>query len=164
MSPQNWLCRSERNPALDTLASISPLGHLNGDNAYSPQIPDTKLMVTSKIQFLQLQHLSSKIQLILSLTRPTTHAAFSTFLTFSLLTIYSTRVLQHQKQTKYSMLQIKNFLCCVVKKKCRYSFVLPKKYSVREINNFPKHYMGISHCNFCTGFAGGICMAIVVHV
>ena len=28
--------------ALDTLALNSPLGHLNGDNAYSPQIPDTK--------------------------------------------------------------------------------------------------------------------------
>ena len=44
--PQNWLCRYERNPALDT----------HGDNAYSPQIPDTKLTVTSKVQFLQLQH------------------------------------------------------------------------------------------------------------
>ena len=56
MSPQNWLCRSERNPALDTLALNSALVHLNGDNAYSPQIPDTKLTVTSKVQFLQLQH------------------------------------------------------------------------------------------------------------
>ena len=56
MSPQNWLCRSERNPALDTLALNSPLVHFNGDNAYSPQIPDTKLTVTSKVQFLQLQH------------------------------------------------------------------------------------------------------------
>ena len=45
-----------RNPALDMLALNSPLGHLNGDNAYSPQIPDTKLTVTSKVQFLQLQH------------------------------------------------------------------------------------------------------------
>ena len=44
------------NPALDTLALNSPLGHLNGDNAYSPQIPDTKLTVTSKVQFIQLQH------------------------------------------------------------------------------------------------------------
>ena len=56
MSPQNWLCRSERNPALDTLVPISPLVHINGYNAYSPQIPDTKLTVTSKVQFLQLQH------------------------------------------------------------------------------------------------------------
>ena len=47
-----------RNPALDTLALNSPLGHLNGDNAYSPQIPDTKLKVISKVQFLQLQHAS----------------------------------------------------------------------------------------------------------
>ena len=42
MSPQNWLCRSERNPALDTLTLNSPLVHLNGDKAYSPQIPDTQ--------------------------------------------------------------------------------------------------------------------------
>ncbi len=56
LSPQNWLCRSERNPALNTLALNSPLGHLNGDNAYSPQIPDMKLTVTSKVEFLQLQH------------------------------------------------------------------------------------------------------------
>ena len=45
-----------RNPALDTLALNSPLGHLNGDNAYSPQIPEMKPTVTSKVQFLQLQH------------------------------------------------------------------------------------------------------------
>ena len=45
-----------RNPAFDTLALNSPLGHLNGDNAYSPQIPDTKLTVTSRVPFLQLQH------------------------------------------------------------------------------------------------------------
>ena len=43
-------------PALDTLAINSPLGHFNGDNAYSPQITETKLTVTSKVQFLQLQH------------------------------------------------------------------------------------------------------------
>ena len=44
------------------------------------------------------------------------------------------------KSKPYSMQQIKNFLCCVVKEKFRNSFVLPKKYSVREINNFPKRY------------------------
>ena len=62
MSPKNWLCRAERNPALDTLALNSPLVHLNGDNAYSPQIPDTQnYTVTSKVQFQQLQQcLSSK--------------------------------------------------------------------------------------------------------
>ena len=41
-----------RNPALDTLALNSPLGHVNGDNTHSPQIPDMKPMVTSKVQFL----------------------------------------------------------------------------------------------------------------
>ena len=45
-----------RKPALDTLALNSPLGHLNEDKAYSPQIPDMKLTVTSKVQFIQLQH------------------------------------------------------------------------------------------------------------
>ena len=56
-----------RNPALDTLVLNSPLGHLNGDSANSPhQIPDTKLHGDSKAQ---------------SLTRPTTHAAISTFST-----------------------------------------------------------------------------------
>ena len=81
--PKNWLCRSERNPALDTLALNSSLVHLNGDNAYSPQIPDTQnYTVTSKVQFLQLQQcLSSKMQRTQSLTRPTTHAAISTFST-----------------------------------------------------------------------------------
>ena len=61
MSPQNRLCRSERNPAPDTLALNSLLSHFNGDNAYSPQIPDTKLTVTSKVQFLQLQHVFRQI-------------------------------------------------------------------------------------------------------
>ena len=42
--PKNWLCRSERNPALDTLAIISPLAHINGDNAYSP--PNTRYKTT----------------------------------------------------------------------------------------------------------------------
>ena len=97
MSPQNWLCRSEHNPALDTLAS--PLGHFNGDQ-------HMLLHQTDK------NHGDSKTQ---SLTRPMTHAAFSTFSTFSLLPIYSTRVLQHQKQTQYSMLQIKNFFVVLLK-------------------------------------------------
>ncbi len=44
-----------RNPALDTLALNSPLGHFNGDNARL-STRRTKTMVTSKVQFLQLQH------------------------------------------------------------------------------------------------------------
>ena len=65
MSPQNWLCRSERNPALDTLTLNSPLGHFNGDQR-------TPLHQTDK------NYVDSKTQ---SLTRPTTHAAISTFST-----------------------------------------------------------------------------------
>ena len=73
MSPQNWLCRSERNLALDTLALNTPLVHLNGDNAYSPQIPDTQnYTVTSKVQFLQLQQCLSLNLRTLSLAGPTT--------------------------------------------------------------------------------------------
>ena len=42
MSPQNWLCRSERNPALDTLALNSPLGHFNGDQR-TPSLHQTDI-------------------------------------------------------------------------------------------------------------------------
>ena len=75
----------------------SPLGHLNGDNANSPS--DTRnYTVTLKFN---------------PLTRPTTHAAISTFSTShnSMPSQYSqlSRVLQHQKQTQYSMLQIKTY-------------------------------------------------------
>ena len=58
-------CRSERNPAPDTLALNSSLGHFNGDQR-------TPLHQTDK------NHGDSKTQ---SLTRPMTHAAISTFST-----------------------------------------------------------------------------------
>ena len=41
-----------RNPALDTLALNSPLGHLNLRTKYQTW----NYTVTSKVQFLQLQH------------------------------------------------------------------------------------------------------------
>ena len=113
MSPQNWLCRSERNPALDTLALNSPLVHLNGDNAHSPQIPDTQnFTVTSKVQFLQLQKcLSSKSNEHnpSHVRRHTLPSQPSQLLItqFRLNTHNPSRVLQHQKQTQYSMLQNK---------------------------------------------------------
>ena len=44
------------------------------------------------------------------------------------------------KSKPYSMLQIKNFLCCVLKKSFVIHLCCLKKYSVREINNFPKRY------------------------
>ena len=69
MSPQNWLCRSERNPALDP----------HGDNAYSP--PNARHETHGDIQSsipTTATYLSSKMQKTQSLTRPTTHAATST--------------------------------------------------------------------------------------
>ena len=94
-----------RNPALDTLALNSPLGHLNGDNAYSPQIPDTKLTVTSKVQFLQLQHVfrqkcnehnPSHVRRHTLPSQPSQHLITQ----FRLNTHPLSRVLQHQKQTQ----------------------------------------------------------------
>ena len=64
--PKKWLCRSERNSALDTLAIISHLAHINGDNAYSPQKPDTKLHG----DFKHIPHTSSN-------TLPSQHPAKS---------------------------------------------------------------------------------------
>ena len=101
MSPQNWLCRSERNPALDTLAPISPLVHINGDNAYSHQIPDTKLTVTSKVQFLQLQHVfRQNAKNTIPHVRRHTLPSQLLITTFRLNTHNLSRVLQHQKQTQ----------------------------------------------------------------
>ena len=108
MSPQNWLCRSERNPALHTLAPISPLVHINGDNAYSPQIPDTKLTVTSKVQFLQLQHdfVKNAKNTIPHVRRHTLPSQL--FITqFRLDTHNLSRVCSTKSKPKYSMLQIK---------------------------------------------------------
>ena len=94
------------------LALNSPLGHLNGDNAHL-STRRTKTMVTLKFNSYNCNMSFVKIQRTQSLPRPTTHAAISTFSTShnSISSPYSqsnsARVLQHQKQTQYSMLQIK---------------------------------------------------------
>ena len=92
MSLQNWLCRSERNPALDT----------HGDNANSPQISDTKLTVTSKVQFLQLQHVFHQKCKKYNPSHVQRHTLPSQLLItqFRLNTHNLSRVLQHQKQTQ----------------------------------------------------------------
>ena len=54
---KNLLCRSESHFALDTPSSHFTSGHINGDNAYSPQLPDTQ---------------NYTVTLNTSLTRPTT--------------------------------------------------------------------------------------------
>ena len=132
MSPQNWLCRSERNPALDIQAPISPLVHINGDNAYSPQIPDTKLTVTSKVQFLQLQHVFRQ-----NPTNTIPHTSDDTRCLLNLLNFLLTQLNTSLAAPKANQIfhaaNKKKFHCCVVKKKFRYSFVLPKKYHHHHI-------------------------------
>ena len=99
--PKNWLCRSEHNSALDTLATISPLAHINGDNTYSP--PNTRYTVTLNT----IPHTSSNTRchhillrhFVYNTNKPKLHESCST------------------KRKPYSILQIKNFLCCVVKEK-----------------------------------------------
>ena len=114
--PKNWLCRSERNSALDTLVPFSPLVYINGDNADSPPtIPDTQ---NYTVTLNTIPHTSSNTRCHINIplrhfvsntNKPKLHESCST------------------KSKPYSMLQIKDFLCCVVKEKFRNSFVLPKK-------------------------------------
>ena len=98
------------------LAINSPLGHFNGDNAYShsPKIPDTQISQWHPKFISSNGNMAfAELQWTQSLTRPMTHAAISTFSTshnaisspYS--QSYSPWVLQYQKQTQYSMLQIK---------------------------------------------------------
>ena len=64
------------------LALNSPLGHFNGDNAHSP--PDAQnYTVTLKFNSFNGNMAFAKLRRAQSLARPTTHAAFSTFSTFS---------------------------------------------------------------------------------
>ena len=113
---------------LSTLVPFSPLVHINGDNANSPppKIPDTQ---NCTVSLNTIPHTSSNTRCHLNIplrhfisntNKPKLHESCST------------------KSKPYSMLQIKSFLCCVVKVKFRHSFVLSKKYSVREIINFPE--------------------------
>ena len=101
------------NPALDTLAVNSPLGHFNGDQR-TPSLHQTdKNHGDSKVQFLQLQHVfrqksnehnPSHARRHTLPSQPSQH-----FITQFFLDTYNlSRVLQYQKQTQYSMLQIKN--------------------------------------------------------
>ena len=98
--PKNWLCRFERNSAPDTLSTISPLAHINGDTHTLLQIPDTKLhgdfkhIPHTSNNTLPFQHPTKPFRLKHPTTRNTTSlAAF--------------------KNKPYSKLQIKNFRCCV---------------------------------------------------
>ena len=90
---------------VDTQASISPLVHINGDNAYSP--PNTRHETHGNIQSsipTTATCLSSKMQKKHNPSRPTTHAATTTFSTShnsissSILTSLNSTSLAAQKQ------------------------------------------------------------------
>ena len=112
VTPKNWLCRSERNSALDTLAPVSPLAHINGDNAYSP--PNTRYKTTRTLNTIPQTSRNTRCHLniplshfVSNINKTKLHESCST------------------KSKPYSKLQIKTFF--VVKEKFRNSFVLPKK-------------------------------------
>ena len=135
---------------MDSLRGI-PVDHKLETYACLPQAP---LLVTPKIDYVDPSvtplsttwrycRLSSKNQiqnytatLNTSLTSPTTRCHLNIPLSHF---VYNTnKPIHHEscstKNKPYSKLQIKNFRCYVVKAKFRNSFVMPKKYSVRENN------------------------------
>ena len=126
---KKWLCRYERNSALDTLAPISPLVHINGDNAYSP--PPKYQIQNYTVTLNTIPHTSRNTRCHLNIplshfvsntNKPKLHESCST------------------KSKPYSMLQIKTFFVVVLKKSFVIHLCCPKKYSVKEINNFPNRY------------------------
>ena len=85
------------------LALISPLVHINGDNAYSPQLPDTQ---------------NYTVTLNTSLTRPTTRCHLNIPLSYRV--SKTNKPKYHEscstKNKPYAKLQIKNFRYCVLYK------------------------------------------------
>ena len=113
--PKNWLCRFERNSALDNMEISRTL----------LQKPDTKLHG----DFKHIPHKSNN-------TLPSQHPAKPFRLKH--LTSLNTTSLAASKSKSYSKLQIKNFRCCVVKAKFRNSFVCLKNIVFGKITNFLK--------------------------
>ncbi len=124
---------------------------------HSACLPQAPLHVTPKIDYVdpsvtqlsttwRYRRLSSKNQiqnytvtLNTSLTRPTTRCHLNIPLSHF---VSNTNKPKHHescstKSKPYSKLQIKNFRCCVVKAKFRNSFVVPKKYSAKQITISP---------------------------
>ena len=93
------------------LALNSPLGHFNRDNLrLSPKSTrHTKLTVTPRFISSNGNMAFAKLRRTESIARPTTRAVFSTLSYLHFVSLLTTR-LAAQKQTKYSMLQIKAIL------------------------------------------------------
>ena len=109
--PQNWLCWCNAQLSSWHLALNSPLGHFNGDNAHSPQIPDTRNSWWLQSSFPPTATWHSLNYSKYNPSHVPRHALpFSTFSYLHFVSILTTfpRVLQHKKQTKYSILQNKN--------------------------------------------------------
>ena len=108
------------------LALNSPLGHFNGDNARL-STRRTKLTVTPKFISSNGNMAFTKLRRTQSLAHPTTPTAFST-LSYLHFVFYSQSFLwdlQHQKQTQYSMLQIKTIPKITFQLSASYFFILP---------------------------------------
>ena len=124
---------------------------------HSACLPQAPLHVTPKIDYVdpsvtplsttwRYRRPSSKNQiqnytvtLNTSLTRPTTCCHLN--IPLSQFVSNTNKPKHHEfcstKSKPYSKLQIKNFRCCVVKAKFRNSFVVPKKYSAKQITISP---------------------------
>ena len=124
-----WLCRSECNSALNTLAHISLLVHINGDNAYSPpKISDTqKYTVTLNT----IPHTSSNTcchpniplsHFVSNTNKPKHHKSCST------------------KSKPYSKLQIKTFFVVLLKKSFVIHLCCLKNIVIEKLTKFPKLY------------------------
>ena len=109
--PQHFLCRFDAQLSSRHLALNSPLGHFNGDNAHSPPDAQNSRWLQSSIPltatWLSLnygEHNPSHVRRYTLPSQPS-HNSISSPYSQSFL-----RDLQHQKQTQYSMLQIKTIL------------------------------------------------------
>ena len=114
------------NPVLDTLAPILPLGHFNRESNTLPKYQTRNSRWHPKFNSYNCNMSFIKMQQTQSLTHPTTHAVISTFSTHhnAISSQYSPRVLQHQKQTQYSMLQIKTLSLNTFRLSPSYYFII----------------------------------------
>ena len=119
--PKNWLCRFERNSALDNMEISQTLPKLHGDFEHIPHKSNNTLPSQHPAKPFRLKHSTS----------------------------LNTTSLAASKSKPYSMLQIKNFRCCFVKAEFRNSFVCLKTYSVileNAIDPQNRNYPSLPDC------------------
>ena len=125
------------------LALSSPLGHFNGDNArLSPNHQTHKTHGDSKVHFLQRQTWLSLNYCEHNPSHVPRYALLSQLyhISISSLTHNLPTRLAAQKQTKYSMLQIKTILKNTFRLSASYFFILPLlPYKLSEETTQRKH-------------------------